>query len=207
MSSYTLNPEAAKQADQMGGMIKETGKYAGHFTRAESITSTKGTKGVEFSFKSADGLTADYLTLWTINAEGKELYGYKTLMAIMTCLKVRDIKPVRQEIEKYDHELQCKAPVMADVFQELTDKSIGLLLEREEYRNGRGEVKSKMVIAAPFDPATSFTASEILNKAVKPEILDKMVAQLRDRPLKDVSTPSQGAPVAAGNDEFDDLPF
>lgn len=207
MSSYTLNPEAAKQADQMGGMIKETGKYAGIFTRAENVKSTKGTKGVEFSFKADDGMSADYLTLWTVNADGKELYGFKTLMAIMTCLKVREMNPALQEVEKYDTEIQGKKKVTVEVYPELMSKPIGLLLQREEYRNGQGDVKSKMVIFAPFDPATNFTASEILNKATKPETLDKMVAQLRDRPLKDVSTQA-GASAQPGGEAFDDdIPF
>ena len=206
---YNLDPKAAKEADQMGGRIDETGKYTGLFTRAENVMSTKGTKGVEFSFKSDDGRSADFLTLWTVNNEGKELYGYKALMAIMTCLKVRSLSPVRQQVEKYDFELNAKTMVDAEVFQELMNKPIGLLLQREEYRGNNGGVKSKMVIAVPFDPATNFTASEILDKAAKPEALEKILARLRDRPLKEpANQPSSQPAQAAAYDDFDDsIPF
>ena len=69
---YTLNPEAAKQADNLFSRIEEKGKYLGMLTRAEPITSKKGSKGVDFSFKSETGATADYLTIWTHNGDGKQ---------------------------------------------------------------------------------------------------------------------------------------
>jgi len=77
-----VNPEAAKQADNMFSRIEEKGKYLGTLTRAEQIVSKKGSKGVDFSFKTDTGATADYLTVWTHNGEGKQLQGFNTLMAI-----------------------------------------------------------------------------------------------------------------------------
>ena len=54
---YTLNPEAAKQADNLFSRIEEKGKYLGTLTRAEQIVSKKGSKGVDFSFKTDTGAT------------------------------------------------------------------------------------------------------------------------------------------------------
>lgn len=205
---YNLDTEAAKQADQKGGSITEGGKYIGTFTRAENVTSTKGTAGVEFSFKSDDGRSADYLTLWTRNAEGKELYGYKTLMAIMTCLRVKTISPSTTMVEKYNHDSGQREQVQAQVFNELMNKPIGLLIQMEEYEGKKGRAW-KPVIYAPFDK-DGFTASEILSKATKAETLDKMLLGLRDRPLKaSAAVTQQHAPQQTGTivDFDDDIPF
>ena len=88
MSSYNLNPTAAREASQ-SLRISVSGKYEGHFTRAEAIKSNSDTEGVEFSFITNDGQTADFLTLWTRNRDGKELLGMKQLSALMACMKVR----------------------------------------------------------------------------------------------------------------------
>jgi hypothetical protein len=201
---YALNTQAAKEADQKGGSINETGKYAGTFTRAENVKSKGGTLGVEFSFRSDDGKSADYLTLWTKNAEGKELYGFKTLMAIMTCLKVKNIAPVMRSIEKYSHDAQAKQTVQAEVFPDLMNKPIGLLIQMEEYENkDKTATKWKPSIYAPFQKDGSFTASEILNKAVKAETMEKMLAALHDRPLRGKA--AQAAPVTPAPSSFDDF--
>jgi hypothetical protein len=206
---YALNAQAAKEADQKGGSVNETGKYTGMFTRAENVKSTKGTLGVEFSFKSDDGKNADYLTLWTKNAAGDELQGYKTLMAIMTVLKVKSITPVMQVIEKYNHIDKAKEQVRVEVFPELMNKAIGLLIQMEEYENKeKTTTKWKPSIYAPFQKGDGFTASEILNKATKAETMEKMLAALHDRPLR--GKPGQSAHVAAPasfSDFDDDIPF
>ncbi|MGK3946781.1 hypothetical protein ABK046_51510, partial [Streptomyces caeruleatus] len=67
--SYTLDATQAKAADSISSSIRETGKYVGVLTRAEAVTSTKGTKGLGLSFKSDDGSTADYLDLYTHRAD------------------------------------------------------------------------------------------------------------------------------------------
>jgi hypothetical protein len=102
MRTYNLNAEQAKQADNVGMRITETGKYRGIFTRAEAIRSKQDTEGVEFAFKSTTGQEADFLTLWTHDATGKEVYGLKLLNALMTCLKVKTITPTVGQVEKWD---------------------------------------------------------------------------------------------------------
>jgi len=214
--TYTLDTNAAKQADNINARIETMGKYLGALTRAEPITSKKGSKGVDLSFRSDTGATADYLTIWTHNGTGKQLMGYNTLMALMTCLRVKTLKAESGEIEKYNNETQKREKVVVPLFKELMGKPFGLLLYMEEYAKTAGGTAWKPSIFAPFD-ASEFTASEILSKATKQETLAKMVQALRDRPLKAGAAAhgsASSAPQhnsenpAAGMDDFDDdIPF
>lgn len=208
---YQLDTDAAKKADTINSRIDSMGKYVGVLTRAEQITSKKGSKGVDFSFKSDTGATADYLTIWTHNNEGKQLQGFNTLMAIMTCLKVRELKAEDGEVEKYDNDLKARVKVKVPLFKSLMNKPIGLLIFMEEYEKTAGGTAWKPQISAPFDEH-EFTASEILNKAQKPETLSKMVQALRDRPLKTSGTskpPSDHGTASADSfsDMESDIPF
>lgn len=203
---YQLNPENAKQADTAGGRIDTTGKYIGQFTLAENVTSTKGTKGIEFSFRSEDGQTADYLTIWTINSNNEELFGKKILDAIMTCLRIKEIKPKRMTAEKYDRNVRQRVSVEVDAFPDLMGKDIGLLLQREPYEASDGSIKHKMVIALPFEASTGFTASEILNKAKTPEVLNRRLLALKDRPMQ--ARKNNDSQAESASDDFnDDIPF
>lgn len=209
---YTLDTNAAKSADNFNSRIEEKGAYLGVFTRAEPVTSKKGSKGVDFSFKTNTGASADYLTIWTHNGDGKQLQGFNALMAIMTCLRVRELKPENGEIEKYDRDQQARVRVAAPLFKALMNKPIGLLLHMEEYAKSAGGTAWKPAISGVYDK-DGFTASEILNKATTPATLDKMAASLRDRPLKATAAthspaPSDHAP-AGGHfaDLDDDIPF
>lgn len=208
---YTLDTNAAKQADQLFSKIEQKGRYLGMLTRAEQVVSKKGSKGVDLSFKTETGATADYLSIWTHNNEGKQLQGFNLLMAIMTCLSVKGLKAELGEVEKYDNDLKQKVKSQVLLFKELMNKPIGLLIHMEEYEKTVGGTAWKPAISAPFDK-DGFTASEILNKAQSATTLDKMELTLRDRPLKSGTTqapqPSSSAPTGGNFDDLgDDLPF
>lgn len=179
MRNYTLNTDHARQADSGGLRINETGAYVGKFNRAEAIKSKKDTDGVEFSFETDDGLKTDYLTLWTHNANGDEIFGLKTLNAIMTCAKVRGISARQAQVEKYDLDLKKNIQVTATVYPDLMNKQVGIILQKEEYAPG----KFKFNIVGAFDPATRMTASEILDKKVTPERLNKILPTIKDKLL------------------------
>lgn len=203
---YQLDTNAAKKADVIFSKIDTKGKYMGVLTRAEQVTSQKGSVGVDLSFKADSGESADYLTLWTHNKDGKQLMGFNTLMAIMTCLRVRELKAQDGEVEKYDSTQQKRVKVIVPLYRELMDKPLGLLIHMEEYAKTAGGTAWKPVIAAAFDK-DEFTASEILNKSVQPEALPKMVMALRDRPLKNAVLSSAGASSSDVPADFDDVPF
>lgn len=219
---YALNPESAKAADNsIGTRITESGKYIGKFTRAENIKSSKGTLGIEFSFVTDSGQSADFLQIWTKGADGKELFGFNQLMAIMTCMKVRSLTPSKATVEKWNSEVGRSTQQQVEVFQELMNKPIGLLLQKEHYNNTSGLPKERMLIQMAFEASTGFVASEILDKAIKPEKMDKALASLKDRYAKGYSAgpaqnhdyghnrfDSQSSGPAPNGFEFDsDIPF
>lgn len=207
---YNLDPKAAAAADVIFSKIEQKGKYLGVLTRAEPVTSKKGTTGVDLSFRANSGETADYLTLWTNNTDGKQLMGFNTLMAIMTCLRVKTINAVDGEIEKYDQDQAKRVKVTVPLFKELMNKPIGLLLVMEEYPKNAGDTGWKPVISAAFDE-NEFTASEILSQAKTQELLGKMVMALHDKPLKGSSAApahSHATSTSGDFDDFkDDIPF
>jgi hypothetical protein len=208
--SYDLNTKSAAAADNTMSRIDETGKYVGTLTRAEAVTSKQGTEGVEFSFRADDGATADFLTLWTYNRAGDELPSLKVLNAMMTVLRAKTISPTPGQVERWDSDSRSRVKAAATIFPELTGKRIGLLLQREEYEKQNGDVGSKMNLYSVFDADSELTASEILSRKTQPEVLAKMVATLRDKPLKSRSTATRQAPTAQHTDdgfEDDDIPF
>jgi hypothetical protein len=213
MSNYTIDANAARAADQINSRISETGKYVGVLTRAEEVKSKKGTIGVEFSFKADDGQTADYLTTWTRNTDGKVLYGFKQLMAVMACCKVRNITATPGQVEKYDRDAGAVAKMPATIYPELTGKRIGLLLQVEEYARNDGSIGEKMAIAGAFEADTEFTPSEIMDKATKPEKLARMVSALKDRRLSSSTSAAPAgnysAPAQSGGfaPDMEDCPF
>lgn len=210
MSEYTLDTDAAKQADTGGGRITETGKYVGTFTKAKKVLSKKGTQGIEFSFESTGGQSADYLSVWTLNAKGEQIYGFKQLMAMMTCLKVRGIDATKATVEEYDRDSGSMQPNSIEVYAALQGKPIGVLLQMEEYEKKDGTIAEKPSFAGFFDPSTEQVATEILEKS-EAKILEKLVGQLVPvRKLKPSNKPVQGYQGGTGMpDDFDNdlIPF
>lgn len=207
MRTYNLDPNSATAADNIYARIDQTGKYVGTLTRAEAVISRQDTEGVEFSFKADDGATADFLTLWTYNARGDALPGLKALNAMMTVCRIKSLTPTPGTVEKWSAESGQRERFNATIFPELTNKRIGLLLQREEYEKRDGSVGAKVNIVGCFDPDTELTASEILARKTQPETLAKMVAALRDKPLKGRRQESAPMQPAGIDDIDDDIPF
>lgn len=209
---YALDTNAARKADQTGNRITELGKYVGQFTQVEDITAGTGTKGLAFRFE-ANGQSAN-LSLYTKKPDGTQLMGFDALMAIMTCLSLRNITPKAGTVKAWDNEAKVEVTKQAQVFPELCGKPIGLLLETEDYPKSDGSTGTRMVIAGVFQANTELTAGEILDKKTTPEQLSKMVARLKHRPIKGAK-PSGSAPArtaggstGSGFDDMDDdIPF
>lgn len=209
MSAYKLDTDAAKQADSGNGRISETGKYIGQFTKAKKVLSTKGTQGIEFTFQANNGMTADYLSMWTINADGDHIFGFKQLMALMTCLKTRTIDTQRATVEEYDSASNGMVKREAEVYPALMGKTIGVLLQMEEYQKKDGSTGEKAAFAGFFDSQTEQIASEILDKA-EAHNLAKMVAQLVPVKRLKGSRSASSVPATSGSmspDFSDDIPF
>lgn len=211
---YALDTTAAKKADSTGNQIKEIGKYTGKFTQAEDIAAKTGTRGIAFVFEDDAGQKAR-LSLYTMKADGSRIMGFDALMAIMTCMNLRDIKPAPGPVTFYDHEQKKEVTRQGSIFPTLCAKPIGLLLETEEYEKQDGTVANRMVISGCFQAGTELTASEILDRKTVPAHLEKMVARLHHRPLKSRKAalpayPTQthtGSAPSAFDDMDDSIPF
>jgi hypothetical protein len=207
---YALNTQDARKADQRGGFINETGKYIGQFTRAEDIKTDKGTSGIDFSFVANDGRKARF-ALYTTKGDGSKIgIGHGFVMALMTCLKLRGMKPALMRVRKWDAAAGQEAEVQAPCFGELMNKPVGVLLEKEIFQKDDGSEGSRMVLAGVFQAETELMASEILDNKVRPEQLSKVVETLRDRRAKPQGGKSAGRPAngASGWDDMsDDIPF
>jgi len=214
---YQLDTQAARHADTAGATIKEIGKYVGEFIQAEDIKTKKGGRGVAFVFKSASGQKAN-LAIYTTSADGERYQGYDTLMAIMTCMQLRGIKPAPGKVTKWDYEAKKEVQEDGTLFPDL-HKPIGVLLETEDYEKQDGGIGTRMVLKNVFQPGTELTASEILDKKTQPLALAKMVEGLRHRPLKGArpapqrsaetaGEPPAGHPASSGFDAMgDDIPW
>lgn len=211
---YTLDVTAAKQADQTGKFIKETGKYKGRFTKAEALSATTGTKGIAFTFESDDKQTVNF-SIYTMKADGEKLFSYQTLMAIMACMKLRNISdPVTGTATRYDFDTKQEVQYQAPLLLDLMNKPIGVILQLCEYEKQKdrvptGEYGWKIEIQGAFEAATELTASEILSGKTKPELLAGMVAHLTDRPLKNKKNTKPAATSNGGpsSNMDDDIPF
>lgn len=210
---YKLDPAAAAKADTIGAYINDTGKYVGKFTRAEKLVSaTKKTDGIGFTFKADDGRETRF-DIWTYNADGKPLSGLNQVNAIMACLQVRELTVISHPVRRWENNQEVT--VDGEVFPELQNKPIGLLLRSEEYEkmsNGvaTGQVGKRMGLFAIFQAATELMASEILSRKTKPEQLGKVIGLLADKPLR--NRPAAGASGADNGrpmsmDDLDDIPF
>lgn len=202
---YALDTQSARKADQTGSRITELGKYVGTFTQAEDITAGTGTKGLALRFES-NGQSAN-LSLYTMKSDGEKIMGYQALMAIITCMQLRNIAPKAGTVKVWDNETRTEVTKQAQVFPELCGKPIGLLLETEDYTKNDGGIGTRMVIAGIFRADTELTASEILDKKTQPEQLHKMVARLHHRPVKGAAkqAPRPAAATAGGGSGFDDF--
>lgn len=210
---YTLDTAEAKKADNNGARITELGKYVGHITQAEDITAKTGTKGLSLTFE-ANGQSTN-LSIYTTKADGSKLMGYQVLMAVMTCLQLRNLAPQNGTVRGWDNVTRTEIKRPGQVFPDLCNKPLGLLLETEDYIKQDGNTGTRMVIAGVFQAGTDLTASEILDRKTTPERLSQMEMRLRHRPVKGApaAVPAshggyghqQAAPAYGGNSGFNDL--
>lgn len=182
---YILDKQAAMNADSTGKWLNETGKYIGKILCAEDIKAQTGTRGMVISLQANDGReTRQYV--YTTKADGEKLSGYDLIMALMTCLKLRGIKPVQGLVKRWDNEKKQEYTEQGQVFPELANKPIGFLLQKteEESRKNPGQTAWSAKLVGVFEAGTELVAAEILNGKTKPEALALRVAQLADRPMK-----------------------
>lgn len=180
--------------------VSESGSYSGRIISAEWKQASTGTKGIELTFESAEGLKANYLSLWYQKADGTELSGAKMLNAIMGCTKVTALNSVSQN---GDNGTQYFCP-------ELVNKTIGLVLQKSLYTKNDGQDGYKFEIRIPFIPQTGKTLAEQLgNKdAITINNILKTLTDKDDRTnggnQNNHQSTDQGQPINYGDDGFGD---
>lgn len=210
--SLQLNAAKARNADKTSSVIRETGRYVGVITRAEKLLSKNGTEGVGFSFKSDDGATANYLDVYTVKADGEELWGASIVQAILCCTKTKNAEEGPIKFDKWDNEVRELVETTAVGYPALMGKRIGLILQKEiqsHYQTGADQ--ERINIVRVFEASTGLTSSEILEGKTKPEKVDafmKSLPPVRDSRKKSAQQQMQ-QPVTSGEkvDDFEDLPF
>lgn len=213
MTSLTLDTNEARKADNVSSNITTAGKYIGVITRAEKLTSKKGTEGFGLSFKADDGSTANYLDLYTVNASGKKLRGLGFVQAILACTKTREAQEGTITFDAWDRDAESVVKKSAPGYPALMGKRIGLLLQEELSTNSNtGADVKRVTIFGVFEADSELTASEILDKKTQPEQLAKLVQSLMARPLRDTRTngsihPKQTSQSGSVADMDDDIPW
>ena len=213
MTTYTRDDQLAVQPESnSGGKIETSGAYIGRLTQAKERTAKTGTRGIEFTFEADDGRMARYLTLWVARANGEKIeYPYSLLSALMACLDVKKVDSVAALADEWNAATGTWAPTEAQVFPELLNKAIGVLLQREE-REWEGKTYVSMRIVQFFDPSDRSTPAEIISGKRSGQALEKLVANLRESVVRADAPPTGAAPVGAEPGNFaaiddDDVPF
>jgi len=202
----TLDTNQARAADNRMSVITETGKYIGTITRAEKLTSTQGTSGLGLSFKADDGSTANYLDIWIRKANGDDLFGLKTVNAMLACLRVRGAEEGQIEFDAWDKNTKGMVRRKAPGYPALMGKRIGLLLQKVKETDDKGNDRDGIVIYAVFQADTELTASEVLDSKTTPEKLPKMLQALMLNPVRDNRKKSATAmPAPAQSSGFADM--
>jgi single-strand DNA-binding protein len=133
--------------------VSESGAYAGRILTAEWSVAKTGTKGIEITFETTEGLKANYLSLWYEKADRTQLSGAKMLNAIMGCTKVASLNS--KAIGQPDGSTKYFCP-------ELENKSIGLILQKVLYTKNDNSDGYKFEIRIPFIPQNNKTLAEQL---------------------------------------------
>jgi hypothetical protein len=131
----------------------------------------------------------------------------------MACLDVKKIESVATTIDEWNPATGSMGPADAQVFNDLMNKPVGVLLQREE-REWEGKTYVSMKIVQFFDPSDRSTPGEILSGQRGGHSLDKMVTNLRETVVRNDAPPAGAAPAGAGSSsggfaeiDDDDVPF
>lgn len=194
-----LNKESAISADSIASGIREAGKFVGLITRAEKLTSEKGTQGLGLSFKADSGATADYLDLYHTKGDGTALSSMKTINAIMCCAKVAEAKDGMIQCEKWNRAHGVREKVSVPGYPDLMGKRIGFLFQKVLETGQDGNDREKIEVFGVFNAETELTASEMFGKKTKPERLTAMLDALLARPVHDKRKPAARSAARGGS--------
>lgn len=206
----TTTSLAREGSGRTGGRITETGGYVGEIEHVREIGKPGGAKGVEVAFTADDGQTAR-INLYVENAQGEALAGLKKLYALMTCAKVKELKPMPGRVKVWDFDSSSMVEVDATIFPAIAKKRIGLILQKQ-HEVYEGKPKWKMELFASFTADTNQTAVEVLDNRGEAVQVEKMLSTVKDW-FKDGASAASASNNAPSGDNppidaySDDVPF
>lgn len=209
--TLTFNPDEARKADRFSSVIRDAGAYKGVITRAEKLSSGKGTPGVGLSFRADDGSSASFLDIYTHKATGEPLQGAAIVQALLCCLKLRSAEEGTIKFKTWDNKDK-----EAKGYPTIMGRRIGFVFRRELQLDQHGEDKERLMIVGVFQEDTGLMASEILDRKTSGELLPKMKEWVLANPLKDSRKKQNGyqrTTTTGGREDGDpgfsdsDIPF
>jgi hypothetical protein len=203
-TSYEYDEASASKADDVASRIDQSAAYIGRFKTAYAIKSKNtNTEGVHFEFESPGGGSANF-DLYTKKEDGTVVFGMNLVQALMAVLNLKGLKTVRGKYEQYDFDAGKRVEVEGDVFVDLLEKDIGVVLQKEKYTKSDGKEAFRMNLYGVFHPVTRLTASEIKDRKQTPEKIEKILRSLKDKDSRrevaaEPSQPSVGAAAPTGS--------
>lgn len=185
---YSLDPQKARGADDVYSLIPHGGLFVGKITQAKQVFSSSKTEGVEFTFECPSGNATS--TLWTVK-NGNTTFGHDLVLALMTCLRKKQVVPVEMTVKEYDQAQGKKVDKQGIVYPDLCG-DIAIIFQIEEYVKQNGDIGKRANIKHFFDAESLLSASEILDKVAEPT----RIYSLKDR-YKDILLPAS-QPTAGG---------
>ncbi|WP_334473031.1 DUF669 domain-containing protein [Arsenophonus sp. PmNCSU2021_1] len=165
--TFTYNQEAALAAGQ-SAFINESGAYIVTIQEAKYMTSSGGAESIEFSVEADDGKKANYLNVYTKKKDGTpNKFGVNMINAIMGCAGVQQL--TTKMINAHTH-----------IAPELTNKRVGLVLQKTLKTKSNGQDTYSFDILLPFIAQTKQTLDEQIN-GLPAQTIDKKLATLQDK--------------------------
>ena len=148
---FQVDQDAAVKAGG-GDFISEGGAYMGIITKALCVQAKTGTQGIELSFEEKTGLKANYITLYYQKQSGEVIKGgHSVINALMVIMGIQNLTYT-----------ETQDGVFCD---ELTNKPIGLCLQKVLYTKNDGGEGYKFELRFPFDTSTGLTVKEKLSNS------------------------------------------
>lgn len=211
---YQLDPKAATDASKGSNRISRSGLYPGTITAAWGGVNKNKNEFVGIVFKG-DGGDQLQQEIVTFDGAGSAFRGFGIVQALMTCVRVRELKATRGHCTRYDFELRDDVTIMEDIYADLVGKRVGMIVQMVEGEY-QGKVSQKPEIRGWYELATNMVAAEILAKATVARTLDSQRAWLEANPVYHkkpkaqaaaVSSPVSGPTTVGGHSFDDDVPF
>jgi len=196
--SYEFDESSAMKAE--AGRIDTSGAYVCKIMKAEAQVSQGGTHGVMLAVSSEGNGEAEF-TLWTKKEDGTPVFGYNQLQSVMMLTGVRSLRGAKGKVSKWDNDTNERVEAEGTAFPDLVGKMVGLVLQKELYTTTSGKTAFRMNLSASFHYETRLTCSEMKERKVTPEKLERILARLKDKDSRKVSAENaamESAVIASG---------